>query len=362
MMDGFSSIKTPKGPAGLISAAQIIAGPPILPVARIKLYSADDWEEFTNEWAHCSLKKNYHDVVRFGSSGDRGVDIAVFFDKDGFVGAWDGFQCKHYIKPLAPADAKPEIAKVLWYSFNGAYKPPTSYCFVAPCGIGTKLNNLLKNTAALKKDLIDTWDKVCRTAITDTQEVPLEGDFLTYVENFDFSIFNGKQPLTIIEEHRASPHHLSRFGGGLPARPVSVAPPTEIDVLESRYVQQLLDAYSDHTKELIKVPGDLKRRAALSEHFTRQREAFYHAETLRVFVRDKVEPGTFERLQDELYAGVADTNATDHADGFVRVVAVTKAAQDMQLTANPIAPIAQTQDRHGICHQLANEDRLKWTK
>jgi hypothetical protein len=227
-MDGFISIKAPTGPAGVINAAQIVSGPPILPVARIKLYSASDWEEFTNEWAHCALKKNYHDVVRFGSSGDRGVDIAVFFDKDGFLGAWDGFQCKHYAKPLAPADAKPEIAKLLWYSFKGEYKPPTSYSFVAPCGIGTKLNNLLKNATALKKDVIDTWDKVCRSAITDTQEVPLEGDFLTFVENFDFSIFHGKQPLTIIEEHSASPHHLSRFGGGLPARPVSIPPPTEI--------------------------------------------------------------------------------------------------------------------------------------
>lgn len=360
-MDGFSSIKTPKGPAGLISAGLVISGPPILPVARIKLYSASDWEEFTNEWAHCSLKKNYHDVVRFGSAGDRGVDIAVFVDKHGFLGDWDGYQCKHYAKALAPADTKPEIGKILWYSFKGEYTAPKSYSFVAPCGIGTKLNNLLKNAAALKKELIDTWDAACRTAITDTQVIPLEGDFLKYVEQFDFSVFRGTQPLTIIEEHRASPHHLSRFGGGLPARPVPMVPPADIDASESRYVEQLLDAYSDHTKETIKVPGDLKRRTTLIEHFTRQREAFYHAETLRVFVRDKVEPGTFERLQDELHAGVIDTCSAEHPDGLVRVRAVTKAAQDMQLTANPIAPIAQTQDRHGICHQLANEDRLKWT-
>jgi hypothetical protein len=184
-MDGFSSIKTPKGPAGVISAGQVISGPAILPVARIKLYSASDWEEFTNEWAHCSLKKNYHDVVRFGSSGDRGVDIAVFVDKDGFLGAWDGYQCKHYAKALTPADAKPEIGKILWYSFKSEYTAPKSYNFVAPCGIGTKLNNLLKNTAALKKEVIDTWDTACRTAITDTQEIWLEGDFRKYVEDFD---------------------------------------------------------------------------------------------------------------------------------------------------------------------------------
>jgi hypothetical protein len=102
--------------------------------------------------------------------------------------------------------------------------------------------------------------------------------------------------------------------------------------------------------------------SALSRLKQRQREAFYQAEALRVFVRDKVEPGTFERLQDEIYAGVIDTNDEDHDDGYKRVVAVTKAAQDITMTANPIAPIAQTQDRRGICHQLANDDKLTWTR
>ena len=73
----------------------------------------------------------------------------------------------------------------------------------------------------------------------------------------------------------------------------------------------------------------------LREHFSRQREAFYQAEALRVFVRDKVEPGTFERLQDEIYAGVIDTHNEDYDDGYKRVVAVTKAAQDMTIRPIP---------------------------
>jgi hypothetical protein len=72
--------------------------------------------------------------------------------------------------------------------------------------------------------------------------------------------------------------------------------------------------------------------------------------------------GTLERLQDEVYAGVIDTHDDDYDDGYRRVVAATKAAQDMAITANPIAPIAQTQDRRGICHQFANDEKLKWTE
>jgi hypothetical protein len=360
-VSGFSPIKKPTGPVGGISTGQVLYGPPILPIKRIRLYSADEWEEFTTEWVDCSLK-GYKEIVRFSGAGDRGVDIAAFTDDEGFLGVWDGFQCKHYSQPLAPSAAKLEVGKILWYSFKGEYKAPKSYSFVAPHGIGTKLNNLLKNVAALKKDLINTWDKVCLKEITDTQEIPLEGDLLKYVENFDFSIFRGKQPLTIIEEHRSSPFHLSRFGGGFPSRPQAMTPPSDIDPTESRYVERLLEAYLDHIKEPITVPNDLKKWPTLNGHFTRQREAFYHAETLRVFVRDKVEPGTYERLHDEVFSGVIDTSDDDYDDGYARVKAVIKAAQDMQLTANPIAPIAETQDRHGICHQLANEDRLKWTK
>lgn len=139
---------------------------------------------------------------------------------------------KHYSRALSPGDAKLEIGKILWYSFNGEYGAPRSYTFVAPCGIGTKLNNLLKNNPVLKSDLIGTWDKVCRKEITDTQEIPLESDFLQYVQRFDFSIFRGKQPLTIIEEHRSSPFHLARFGGGFPARPKAMIPPSDIDTAE----------------------------------------------------------------------------------------------------------------------------------
>ena len=50
-------------------------------------------------------------------------------------------------------------------------------------------------------------------------------------------------------------------------------------------------------------------------HFNRQREAFYQAESLRVFVRDKVEPGTFDRLQEEIFVGVIDTRDARHDDG-----------------------------------------------
>ena len=357
-MHGYQPIVLPAATT-VVTAQQVASGPPIPPIARIRLYSAEEWEAFTNEWAHYFFKGKK--VVRFTGAGDKGVDIAVFDLGQDFTGIWDGYQCKHYDNPLRPSDVYVELGKVLWFSFSGEYKAPRSYTFIAPCGIGTKLNNLLMNPAKLKQELIANWEKYCRTEITSTQEIPLEGDFLAYVNAFDFTIFKGKQPLALIDEHKASPYHLSRFGGGFPARPTASCPPSAIEAHETKYVEQLYLAYEDHLKKPVASTADLGK-PALREHFSRQREAFYQAEALRVFVRDKVEPGTFERLQDEIYAGVIDTHDDDYDDGYRRVVAVTKAAQDMAITANPIAPIAQTQDRRGICHQLANDEKLKWTR
>lgn len=357
-MQGFTPIVL-SAATTIVAAHQVVNGPPIAAIARIRLYSAEEWEAFTNEWAHYFF--NGKTVVRFTGAGDKGVDIAVFDPGEDFTGVWDGYQCKHYDDPLRPSDVYVELGKVLWFSFSGEYSIPRRHTFIAPCGIGTKLNNFLMNPTKLKQELIANWDKHCRTEISSTQEIALQGAFHAYVNAFNFAIFKGKQPLALIDEHRLSPYHSARFGGGFPARPLMSCPPTIIGAHETKYVEQLYLAYSDHLKKPVASTVDLGK-PMLREHFARQREAFYQAEALRVFVRDKVEPGTFERLQGEIYAGVVDISDDNFLDGYKRVIAVTKAAQEMSIMANPIAPIAQTQDRHGICHQLANDDKLKWTR
>jgi hypothetical protein len=199
-------------------------------------------------------------------------------------------------------------------------------------------------------------------AITTSQDIVLEDKFLAYVKSFDFSIFAAKTSLAIIEEHKSSPFHTARFGGGLPSRPEVPAPPAAVAPSESRYIDQLFKAYAEHSSAVIETITALKSFPKLDQHFTRQRIAFYHAESLRVFARDSVPPGTFESLQDDIYHGVVDICAAVHPDGYQRVCGVTKAARDLQITANALIHRSNPLDRDGICHQLANEDRLRWTK
>ena len=183
------------------------------------------------------------------------------------------------------------------------------------------------------------------------------------MSSVDFSRFTFKTALETIDEHRQTPHHAARFGGGLPERPEPGKPPHEAGTHESRYLQQLLDAYADHKRLPVTDAAALTTWPPLERHYRRQREYFYDAESLRNFARDNVPAGTFESLLDEVHAGVIEIEESSaHADALARVDAVTQAATSLSLTANGLIEVTKVQDRRGICHQLANEDRLTWRK
>jgi hypothetical protein len=227
--------------------------------------------------------------------------------------------------------------------------------------VGTKLGRLLSNATMLRNELIANWDKSVKDKITTTQGVSLDAALLAYVNAFDFSIFEAKTALQLVQGHRSTPVHAARFGGGLPPRPAAGKPPLAFEPKESRYVTQLLGAYGEHAGTTVSDPSSIAV-PKLKAHFHRQREAFYQAESLRVFARDNVPEGTFESLQQDIYTGVIDTHDDNHADGYQKVCAVTKAARDMEITANALIACTNPQDRDGICHQLVNEEQLRWTK
>lgn len=363
-MDGFTELPIPPVSKTVLTAAQVASGPPVLPSVRISGYSSEEWESFVEEWLlHCK-KSQYIKLGRMTGSGDKGIDVAGFIDDDELLGVWDNYQCKHYDAALGPADAWPEIGKILWYSHCGEYKPPRKFYFIAPKNIGTKLKLFLSNNKKLKEEAIRYWESKGYVKLTDNVTIPFGHDFEQYVINFDFSIFTYKELSEILADHRNTPYHAGRFGGGLPAPPKANPPPDEIGKEEERYTKKLFDAYAQHKDASVKDASDLKKWKEIEGHFHRQREAFFRAERMRVFVREVVEPGTFESLQEEIYTGIVDTHDNEHKDGLARAKAVLKAAQDMSLDAHPLSYCAFAAERHGICHQLANEesDRITWVK
>lgn len=357
--EDFKTIE-PKGVFTSATAEHVHAGLPIPKVVRVKIFSPDEWEGFVEEWAS-SLSDQYFKVRRFGGSGDMGIDVAGFTADTGFNAPWDNYQCKRYDHPLRPSDIYQEIGKIIYYSWRGEFTVPRAHYFVGSQDIGTSLEKLLSDSVKLKQSVRQNWTQYCeKSGITSVHDVPLTGKLLIHFEAFDFQIFKSKSVLELIKQHSKTSFHAVRFGGGLPPRPSAEQPPAAPGIHESRYVRQLLDVYGDHAGIFLSDVTALIGHPLLSKDLSRQRERFYHAEALRNFSRDTVPEGTFVALQDEIYHGVVDVCEGTYVNGFERMKATISQASQVAATSNPLAPATKVQDRQGICHQLANDDRLHW--
>lgn len=337
----------------------VTAGPRLLPQKIIQTYESGEWEVFTEECAF-NLKSSYLDVKRLGGSGDQGIDVAAFLSDKGFNGVWDNYQCKHYDHPLHPSDALKEIGKLCYYTHIKEYTIPRCYYFVAPQGVGTTLAKLLRGKHKdLQSMLIERWKKNCETEIS-KNPIPLEGLFLSYVQNFDFSIFKDITVLRLIEMHSKSPNHRSRFGGGLPVRPISQEPPDQIAKSEQVYIRKLLSAYAEYLGISDCTTEGINNNSRLETHLKKARIQFYCAESLNKFSRDHLEIGEFERLQDNILAGIENVILSEHKHGFDRVVAAVQEAFKLQVDFHPLKDRIEILDRGGVCHQLANDNKLSW--
>ena len=90
---------------------EIRSSPSIVPIERLKLFSASDWEGFVNEWA--SSLGGYNLVERTSGSGDMGCDVIATVNPKIPDRPWDNYQCKHYDHALAPSDIWIELARAI---------------------------------------------------------------------------------------------------------------------------------------------------------------------------------------------------------------------------------------------------------
>jgi len=68
----------------------------------------------------------------------------------------------------------------------------------------------------------------------------------------------------------------------------------------------------------------------------------------------------FDSLLDEFCNGLYHHYSDDAVVGLKRLRATVKAAQALQLGDHVLIGHATTNDREGVCHHLANVDRIKW--
>lgn len=350
-----SELEAPPIPTAAVS----VSGPPVTPAQRIAFYSPDEWEDFIREWA-IAVGASYVQVKRLGGSNDKGADVAAFKTDQGFEGDWECFQGKHYAKPLGWSDAFPEMLKIFAGRVNGHYTLPSLYAFLAPKGCGTGLNRLLSKPTELRQKFLEELGS--GKGIAASIDASLRDQLRTLAEATDFAMFKSVELVDAIAAHRTTAYHVARFGGPLPPRPPAAGAPEAISESETRFVAQLMDIYREVQPTGDLTPDTLHTQPRLATHFQRQRESFYSAESLRLHARDAVPPGTFEALQDDVHSGVIEIAEADHATSMERLTKVLQASTQIDLSSHALTTISQTDDRKGICHQLANDDRLTWMR
>jgi hypothetical protein len=329
---------------------------------QISTMSADDWEEFIEEWiTHKS--SDYYDFERLGGAGDQGRDVVGYVDdpvgNDAYI--WDNYQCKHYAAPLSPAKIWSEIGKICYYSFVKDYPFPRKYYFIAPLGIGTKLSNLLKKPDYLKNKLFENWNSYCRNGITGVGEIELTKELRVYIENLDFSAFDKIATIKIIIEHSKTQFHVVRFGVPLPERPITPEIFENVGDHEITYVTKLISAYDSHAEENITEVCDANNFKTYKKHLKRSREDFANAEILRNFSRDTMPNGSFDGIQKQVKNGISDILDASYISGFDKVKDAVSEAKKLQLPITPLTSYITVNDRGGICHQLANnDDEVTW--
>ena len=366
-VDGDFAEIDPESASAVPTAAQVAGGIPIPPIRLLQVMSFDDWEGFTEEWLSFHKGKGtYHSIRRYSGPGDLGLDVVAFTSEAVFGEPWDSYQCKHYDHALQPGDVYGEVGKIIYHSFhrtppfNQACRVPKRHVFVSPHGVGITVGRWFKDAKRFKEDVCEKWESHCVPKIGKGIEAPMEGALGEYLEAFDFSIYEDRTAVELIEEHAQTVFHATRFGGGLPPRGHPDAPPSEPTEDESLYLRNLLDAYCDHKGWPMMAVDDLGPE--LEQHYNRQRVLFYSAESLRNFARDRTPPRTFDSLQDDIYHGVVDVCEAAHADALERLRATVSTAGRVDVNGNALVGVTKVPDKQGICHQLANDDRLTWKR
>ncbi|MGV3615125.1 MAG: ABC-three component system protein [Fimbriimonas sp.] len=360
MPSSTTPIPVPPDPSGSFSVAY---GAPVSKVARLSILSPEEWEQVVQEWASAALKPihGYSEVHRAGGAGDKGRDVIAYLGDPS--GDYDNFQCKHYDHSLYPGDVWLEIGKLCYWTFMGEFSMPRRYRFVAPKGVGTTLLRLLEQPDELKSEFIAEWDKKCAEKIVGGKKLELTGDLRAHVDAMDFSIIGAVSPVTLLEEHARTIFHPPRFGGGLPPRHDPDGPPDAIEPKESRYIRQLLDVYGEKVGRDLTCPDDLSScDESYTKHLRDSREEFFSAECLDKFTRDNLGSTCFEQLQEDIEDGIREVVEDDYESGLKRVKATISYAKTIPVDGHPLHGSVRPRHKAGICHQLANRDRITWIR
>jgi hypothetical protein len=324
-------------------------------IKTVRAYDATEWEIFISEWQ--KGLQGYVAVKRLGGPGDHGRDVIGLCGPEACQGVWDNFQCKHYETPLPVPTACEDAGKIIVHAFRGQFTPPRRCIFVAPRGPTTELRDMLLNPDKFRKEVLKTWQVRVASRVMAGETHKLEGELQVYAQNYDYTSFGYATLDEVLDDHRKTAYWAARFGGHLPPPPRG-RPPEVVAAEETVYVAKLLDVYGEATGRAISTVADLSAHPEWSEDLQRQRVRFYDAEAFSAHYRDQTEPGTIEDFAEQIFDAIEPSLSMPGSGQTRLTAALTTAGQASP--ASVLAPRARVRVKQGVCHQLANDDRVIW--
>lgn len=337
------------------NSASYHPGPPeVQPEERLLLMGAPDWEIFIDECVRQLQKEGeYVQVHHLGGAGDKGRDVCGYTLMHPDEDTWDLYQAKHYAGTLSPSSFAGELAKFLFSVYSGAYKRPRTY-HICALKVGVSLLDLVLNPERMRVWILKEWKN--KNGDFSGYKQKLTAELEVFVNKFPFEILRVTPPAVLLDIHRRTPAHWSKFGV-LDKRKPNPTVPVELGIDEMNYIFALLQLYSEHAGINIDDPDTIPK--ALLAHFKVQRRLFFCAEGLNRFSRDKL-PGAFEELLDQIELGVGTTLTSPHVSGMQRLKETLGVANSLPVSANPLSARLQAGDLQGGCHHLANQERITW--
>jgi hypothetical protein len=108
----------------------------------------------------------------------------------------------------------------------------------------------------------------------------------------------------------------------------------------------------------ISSPDDLNGHSEWEQDLQKQRVRFYDAESFNAHFRDQTEPGTIEDFAEQIFDAIEPSLVASDSALTRLTTAVGLAA--VIVPASVLAPQAKTRVKQGVCHQLANRNRITW--
>lgn len=331
----------------------------VTPEERLYLLDEDQWEGFIEDCARQLLDEgDYVHVQLLGGAGDKGRDVCGYTQKAHDKGTWDLYQGKFYKDTLSPSQFLPDIAKFIYYVFNGDYTLPRNY-FICTLKIGTSLFDLVNKPEEMRKYVLDNWKKKGSFA---SFKVSITQDLEDYIHSFPFEVFDVKTPKDLLNIHaRNEKKHWEKFGVIAQRGADPTVPKTPHDI-EGVYIEELVKAYSMDNKNATELTVKLieEQGGYYSNHLKSQRNLFYCAEGLSRFSRDKL-PGAFDDLLKTISFSIERALIKRHDNPLDKIEEVLDKAEQTRIASNPLKERTNSTDLAGSCHHLVNRGQVKWT-